>query len=30
MEGMFLLLLHEKPEDFELATSITTTIRDFV
>jgi GDPmannose 4,6-dehydratase len=30
IEGMFLILQQEKPEDFVLATGITTTIRDFV
>lgn len=30
VEGMWLILQHEKPEDFVLATGITTTIRDFV
>ena len=30
VEGMFLILQQEKPEDFVLATGITTTIRDFV
>ena len=29
-EGMYLILQQEKPEDFVLATGITTTIRDFV
>jgi GDPmannose 4,6-dehydratase len=29
-EGMYLILQLEKPEDFVLATEITTTIRDFV
>jgi GDPmannose 4,6-dehydratase len=30
IEGMYLMLQQEKPEDFVLATGITTTIRDFV
>ena len=30
VEGMYLMLQQEKPEDFVLATGITTTIRDFV
>jgi GDPmannose 4,6-dehydratase len=30
IEGMYLILQQEKPEDFVLATGITTTIRDFV
>jgi GDPmannose 4,6-dehydratase len=30
VEGMYLILQQEKPEDFVLATGITTTIRDFV
>ncbi len=30
IEGMYLMLQQEKPEDFLLATGITTTIRDFV
>ena len=30
IEGMWLILQHEKPEDFVLATGITTTIREFV
>ena len=30
VEGMYLMLQHNKPEDFVLATGITTTIRDFV
>ena len=30
IEGMYLMLQHETPEDFVLATGITTTIRDFV
>ena len=30
VEGMYLMLQQEKPEDFILATGITTTIRDFV
>ena len=30
IEGMYLILQHEKPEDFVLATGITTTIREFV
>lgn len=30
VEGMWLILQQEKPEDFVLATGITTTIRDFV
>jgi GDPmannose 4,6-dehydratase len=30
IEGMYLILQEEKPEDFVLATGITTTIRDFV
>ena len=30
IEGMYLMLQQEKPEDFVLATSITTTIREFV
>ena len=30
VEGMFLILQQEKPEDFVLATGTTTTIRDFV
>ena len=30
LEGMYLMLQQEKPEDFVLATGITTTIREFV
>jgi GDPmannose 4,6-dehydratase len=30
VEGMFLMLQQEKPEDFVLATGVTTTIRDFI
>jgi GDPmannose 4,6-dehydratase len=30
IEGMYLILQQEKPEDFVLATGITTTIRDFI
>ena len=30
VEGMYLILQQEKPEDFVLATGITTTVRDFV
>jgi GDPmannose 4,6-dehydratase len=30
IEGMYLILQQEKPEDFVLATGITTTVRDFV
>jgi GDPmannose 4,6-dehydratase len=30
VEGMYLILQQEKPDDFVLATGITTTIRDFV
>jgi GDPmannose 4,6-dehydratase len=30
VEGMYLMLQQEKPEDFVLATGVTTTIRDFV
>ena len=30
VEGMYLMLQQEKPEDFVLATGITTSIRDFV
>jgi GDPmannose 4,6-dehydratase len=30
VEGMYMMLQQEKPEDFVLATGITTTIRDFV
>ncbi len=30
IEGMYLMLQQEKPEDFVLATGITTTVRDFV
>ena len=30
IEGMYLILQQEKPEDFVLATGVTTTIRDFV
>jgi GDPmannose 4,6-dehydratase len=30
VEGMWLMLQHDKPEDFVLATGITTTVRDFV
>jgi GDPmannose 4,6-dehydratase len=30
VEGMYLMLQQEKPEDFVLATGITTTIRDFI
>ena len=30
VEGMYLIMQQEKPEDFVLATGITTTIRDFV
>ncbi len=30
IEAMYLILQQEKPEDFVLATGITTTIRDFV
>ena len=30
VEGMYLILQHNKPEDFVLATGVTTTIRDFV
>ncbi len=30
IEGMYLMLQQEKPEDFVIATGITTTIRDFV
>ena len=30
IEGMYLMLQHEKPEDFVLATGITTTVREFV
>lgn len=30
VEGMFLMLQHEEPEDFVLSTGITTTVRDFV
>jgi GDPmannose 4,6-dehydratase len=30
IEGMYLILQQDKPEDFVLATGITTTIRDFV
>jgi GDPmannose 4,6-dehydratase len=30
IEGMYLILQQEKPEDYVLATGITTTIRDFV
>jgi GDPmannose 4,6-dehydratase len=30
VEGMYLILQHNEPEDFVLATGITTTIRDFV
>jgi len=30
VEGMYLILQHKKPEDFVLATGITTTIREFV
>lgn len=30
IEGMYLMLQQEKPEDFVLATGITTTIREFV
>ena len=30
IEGMYMILQQEKPEDFVLATGITTTIRDFV
>jgi GDPmannose 4,6-dehydratase len=30
VEGMYLILQQEKPEDFVLATGVTTTIRDFV
>lgn len=30
IEGMYLILQHSKPDDFVLATGITTTIRDFV
>ena len=30
IEGMYLILQQEQPEDFVLATGITTTIRDFV
>ncbi len=30
VEGMYLILQHEKPEDFVLSTGITTTVREFV
>jgi GDPmannose 4,6-dehydratase len=30
IEGMYLILQQEKPEDFVLATGITTTVREFV
>lgn len=30
VEGMYLILQQEKPEDFVLATGVTTTVRDFV
>ena len=30
VEGMYLILQHDKPEDFVLATGITTSVRDFV
>ncbi len=30
VEGMWLILQHETPEDFVLATGVTTTVRDFV
>ena len=30
VQGMYLILQHEKPEDFVLATGITTSVRDFV
>lgn len=30
VEGMYLILQHDKPDDYVLATGITTTVRDFV